>query len=247
MAAQKDVRIPKEAQRRINQLLAHWHLPQEFMTEIKAHRMPMTFSRRDTIFHQGADANVAYCVLSGLVKVYFALANGSQVIVRIAGPGDFVGILDGIGASGRRVQVFGVRAMTKVSLAIFTRDHARRLLKTMPSESLVASWKVSTPRGPCSLPRAPGPGLSFGDRLQWVFNHLASRYGARESQGILLRPELSHDDLAEMIASSRPMVTRLIAEFMEEGQVARRGKRYILLSTTGTNGFRPSSYDCPAN
>ena len=32
-----------------------------------------------------------------------------------------------------------------------------------------------------------------------------------------------------MIASSRPMVSRLIAESIEHGQLARQGKHYILL------------------
>jgi hypothetical protein len=35
-----------------------------------------------------------------------------------------------------------------------------------------------------------------------------------------------------MIASSRPMVSRLMAEMMRQRIIARQGKHYILLSTS---------------
>ena len=52
---------------------------------------------------------------------------------------------------------------------------------------------------------------------------------------MLLTVELSHDDLAEMIASSRPMVSRLIADMMDQRVIARQGKHYILLNNTAAS------------
>jgi biotin operon repressor len=42
-------------------------------------------------------------------------------------------------------------------------------------------------------------------------------------------PELSHDDLAEMIGSSRPMVSKLIADMSKEGSLVRGEKRRYIL------------------
>ena len=42
-------------------------------------------------------------------------------------------------------------------------------------------------------------------------------------------PELSHADLADMIGSSRPMVSRLIADMAEESLMLRQGKQFVLL------------------
>ena len=58
---------------------------------------------------------------------------------------------------------------------------------------------------------------------------LAKRAGVRDSEGIILIPEIGHEDLAEMIGCSRPMVSRLIAQMVESGLLARRGKKYVLL------------------
>jgi hypothetical protein len=40
---------------------------------------------------------------------------------------------------------------------------------------------------------------------------------------------LSHEDLAEMIGSSRPMVSKLIGDMIQEGLIARGGKRRFIL------------------
>ena len=44
-----------------------------------------------------------------------------------------------------------------------------------------------------------------------VINELAERFGPAEARGILLVPEFTHSDFAEMIASSRPMASKLMS------------------------------------
>jgi CRP/FNR family transcriptional regulator len=200
------------------------------MSRIIEHRSPVTFSKGEPIFVQGSAADVSYWVISGLVKVYFPLEDGTRVIVHIAGGGDFIGIVDGMGPNGRHMQALEAEAMTKVSVAIFTREHVLSMLKTMPPAGLVALMQdVNTAWSQAFSWCARFLGLPFRDRLLSTFEYLAGRHGVRESRGILLTLELSHDDLAEMIASSRPMVSRLIAEFIEHGELARQGRHYIVV------------------
>jgi len=234
--------IPEEALRRAQELLARWQISPELMAGIMEHRMPVTFAKGEPIFIQGSAADVAYCVLSGLVKVYYPVPDGTRVIVRVGGAGDFIGIVDAIGTSGRHVQALEAEAMTKVSVAIFTRDHVLAMLKTMPPAGLVALVQdINTTWSEVFAWCARFLGLSFRDRLWSIFEYLAARYGVRESRGILLTPELSHDDLAEMIASSRPMVSRLIAEFIEQGELARQGRHYILIDSANANSPHPQA------
>jgi Crp-like helix-turn-helix domain len=46
---------------------------------------------------------------------------------------------------------------------------------------------------------------------------------------VIITPELSHGDLAQMIGSSRPMVSRLMGEMAARHKIVRHGKQYILL------------------
>ena len=83
-----------------------------------------------------------------------------------------------------------------------------------------------------------------------MLKELGARLGVRDKRGILLMPELAHADLADMIGSSRPMVSRLIADMAEEGFLLRQGKQFVLIKPSpgsesdSANQLkdRPSSY-----
>jgi hypothetical protein len=66
-----------------------------------------------------------------------------------------------------------------------------------------------------------------------VLADLGSRFGVQEARGILLTPELAQEELAEMIGSSRPMVSKLLGEMAERSMIACQGRRYILLRGSG--------------
>jgi hypothetical protein len=64
-----------------------------------------------------------------------------------------------------------------------------------------------------------------------VLTELAERFGVPDSRGTLLMPELAQEELAEIIGSSRPMVSKLLTEMTERGILIREGRRHILLTT----------------
>jgi hypothetical protein len=72
-------------------------------------------------------------------------------------------------------------------------------------------------------------GLPFRERLQLVFDNLGLRVGVSDQRGVLLLPVLTHEDLAEMIGSSRPMVSRLISAMAEDGLLIRGEKQHLVL------------------
>jgi CRP-like cAMP-binding protein len=67
-----------------------------------------------------------------------------------------------------------------------------------------------------------------------VLRDLAQKFGVREARGTLLIPEFGHADFAEMIGSSRPMVSRLIAEMIANHRLAYDGKHYIVIGESAT-------------
>jgi CRP/FNR family cyclic AMP-dependent transcriptional regulator len=222
-------RIPEEARRRLGEQLTQWELPEEFVAELLDHHALVNYAKGEPLFLQGSTADVGFCILSGLVKLYSPNADGSRVVVALLGPGDLAGFTDYLQSNGRRAQAFEAQALTKVSVALFTRDYVMKALEKLSAQQLVtfferfnSSWS--------SLARSYTRflGMSFGERLQTVLANLAARFAVRDARGILLTVELSHDDLAEMIGSSRPMVSRLIADMMSQRTIARQGKNYIL-------------------
>ena len=240
-----------EAKCRLEMQLTEFGIPSKFVDEIIGHHTLVKYNKGSIIFCQGSPADLLFCVFTGLVKVYCPRSDGTRILVRLAGPGDLLGHVDYIDSKGRRAQVFEVEALTKCSIALYTREHVIKLLRSLDHaallqmiEQLNTAWSSIAQRFGTFL------GMSFQERLELVLKELGAKFGAKETRGILLIPELAHSDLADMIGSSRPMVSRLIAEMTKEGLLLRQGKQFILLerlaeekadSPSQLNG-RPNSF-----
>jgi len=230
-------RIPEEAQRRLADQLARWELPEEFVAELFGHHALVSYSKGDPLFLKGSTADVGFLILSGLVKLYSPNPDGSRVVVALIGPGDLAGFTDCVESNERRAQAFEAEAVTKASAALFTRDYVMKALQKLSSLQLVAVFeRFNTSWSSLACSYAQFLGMSFRQRLEKVFANLSARFAVKDARGNLLTLELSQDDLAEMIASSRPMVSRLIAEMMDQRIIARQGKHYILLNTSTARG-----------
>jgi len=218
-----------ETNGRLKKQICEFGLSAEVADNIIGHHTLVHYNKGAMVALQGAPADVLFCVINGLVKVYCARTNGTRILVKLAGPGDLVGYADYIDSSGYRAQVFEVEALTRTSVALFTREHISKILATLaPSVLLQVIERLNTAWSSMAQWFGTFLAMSFKERLELVLRELAVKFGVRDSRGILLTPELAHGDFADMIGSSRPMVTRLIAEMTDRGFLLRQGKRLVL-------------------
>ena len=211
--------------------LSRLNLPLDLVDELIERHIAVVFEKGAMAFCEGNTDGMIACILNGYVKVYCPVGDGNRTLVRLAGPGEIIGYSDYVDEKGRNARMFEVQVATKCTLALFSRDHVFRLLADLPQENLVSIlaalntfWSENLRFFTTLL------NLPFWDRLTIVLSDLAKRAGVRDSQGIILIPEVFHEDLAEMIGCSRPMVSRLIAQMIETGLLARRAKQYVLLN-----------------
>src|ERR1700720_819033 len=205
-------------------------LPLDLVDEVIERHIAVAFEKGALAFCEGNTDGMIACILSGYVKVYCPVGDGNRTLVRLAGPGEIIGYSDYIDEKGRNARLFEVQGATKCPLALFNRDHVARLLAALPTENLIAILAALNPFWSENLRFFTTLlNLPFWDRLTIVLSDLAKRAGVRDAEGIILIPEVFHEDLAEMIGCSRPMVSRLIAQMIESGLLARRGKQYVLL------------------
>jgi CRP-like cAMP-binding protein len=129
------------------------------------------------------------------------------------------------------VRRFEAWTASQCVLAIVTRDHVRNLLKSMTAEQLLTlSERMNSAAAEWVQYYATFLGLSYRERIEMVMAELGRKFGVPDSEGILLTFEPTHSDLAEMIGSSRPVVGRVLSEMIEDGEIGRRARKYILLS-----------------
>jgi CRP/FNR family transcriptional regulator, cyclic AMP receptor protein len=222
---------PSEFRTLLEEKLTGWNLPAELAAEIEEHSTPVTFEKGAIVFLHGAPADLVFWLRKGLVKLYLPHANGNRTLIAVARPGEPLGMVAKVDADGRSRQILEAQALTKCSLGLFSREHMTSLLRKLDNERVVqllgnlnATWSALFER------YAGFIGLSFRERLEIVFKGLGDRFGVEDRRGTLVILELSQEDLAEMIGSSRPMVSKVVGDMVEEGLLARSEQhRFILL------------------
>jgi CRP/FNR family transcriptional regulator, cyclic AMP receptor protein len=203
--------------------------------------MMVSFPKNAFIFRQGTPGDVIYWVKAGLVDVLCSDSRRGNLIVEIATPGDLLGFMDFVDASVGCRQMFDARARTRCEIGILTRDRIDLALAQLSAEALVSlgehinDWWSEKIKYWVKF-----AALSARERLELVLSRLGEKCGVDDIGGTLIVPEFSHEDFALMIASSRPMVSRLLAAMVAEGRLLRRHRRYILCKAPGEYGSASS-------
>jgi CRP-like cAMP-binding protein len=220
---------PIESGTQLTEILMSYGLSAETAAEIEDHLIPVTFEKGAVVFLRGTSADLLFWVLKGLVKLYLPFGNGNRTLVDLSRPGDLIGFVNEMDSKGCR-QVLEAQALTRCSIGLLSREHLAQLLRKVDRETAIrlleqfnTAWSTLFARYVAFI------GSSFRERLEQVLYSLGERFGASDRRGTLLVPELSHEDLAEMIGSSRPMVSKLIADMSNEGLLARGEKRRFIL------------------
>jgi CRP/FNR family transcriptional regulator, cyclic AMP receptor protein len=222
--------IPVQALTRLQTRLAPCNLPESFLAELLRRYTPVQYPRDSLILKHEASSDVVFLVLSGFVKIYLR-GPTRRILFRLAGPGDIIGHAALPGDEPATQSMLEGCVLTDCTLALFTRQQVVRALESLDSKTVVGLLEQASVWWYSGVERyVTLMGLSFRERLQAVLADLGARFGVKDARGVLLIPEITHDDLAEMIGSSRPMVSRLLEEMADQGLVERSGRRqYVLL------------------
>ncbi|HEY9157600.1 MAG TPA: Crp/Fnr family transcriptional regulator [Candidatus Binatus sp.] len=225
------LQVSAQAQEKLLSKLSSIGVARPAAAALLERHMLVRYPKGAELFSMGSPADVVFAVLAGLVKVHSSRPGSNPVLVELAGPGDLFGYADFAGADGGRSQLFGATAVTNCCVALFTRHQISEVLKGLEPEALLriaeainSMWSSVAYRYMTFL------GMSLRQRLEIVLDELAKRFGVPDSRGTVLLPELAQEELAEMIGSSRPMVSKLLTEMTERGLLIRQGRRHILIA-----------------
>jgi CRP-like cAMP-binding protein len=71
-------------------------------------------------------------------------------------------------------------------------------------------------------------GLALDERLGLALLELCSEFGIPDSRGMLLRICPSHEDLADLVGTTRSKVTHALGDFERRGMITRLGRRLVV-------------------
>jgi CRP/FNR family transcriptional regulator, cyclic AMP receptor protein len=183
------------------------------------------YRKGQIIFLEEETGNYMYMVLAGKVKVSKAGTGGRETILAIHRPGDFFGemsLLDGKTAPAT------VSAMEDAKIiSISGSDFHRYLLHNEKVLLQIINVLCSRLR---QVWQTQSLSSSTADaRIRRGIYDLAKKHGVRDAHGTIIDLKITHQELAEMVGTSRETVTRALARLKEQGILEIAQRRMTLL------------------
>ncbi len=176
------------------------------------------------VVYRDGDAARCFVVLHGLLRSFMSSRDGRQVTFRYGKAGAVMGLASVIGEP----LPLTIQAMTTTSVVAVRTDTLRRMLTTDPDLARVCAEELTRQLNQALEDVAQSAFLSVRQRLA---RHLLDM--ANESDGPHLVAQVSHQELADAIASSREVVTRTLHEMRLAGLIETGHDREVVLLDVG--------------
>jgi CRP-like cAMP-binding protein len=185
-----------------------------------------TFAASSPICLPADKADHVFLLAKGLVKVSHITADGKESILTFVEPGELFGELAIFDGNPRGELV---TAMQPSIVVMIPTEALHRLMNERADVSLCITKLVGLRRQRIERRLKNLLFLSNRDRLVHLLLELAEQFGVHTEDGIRLRIKLSHQELANLIGSTRESVTVVLGQLKAEGTVAG-GRCKILIS-----------------
>jgi CRP/FNR family transcriptional regulator, global nitrogen regulator len=197
------------------------------------------YGSEDDIFAPGDPDGHLYFVLSGTIRLYKIYGDYKEATVALLKDGDVFGELS-LQEEKTGQSVFA-QALTDVRVTVVRKSVLAEVLKRCPEFAfkLFASFserlKQSEEFTGCLLER------EVSARLTTLLQNLGHRFGETDGSATVLDIRLTHQDLANMIASTREAVSKVMSEFQREGLIEVRNRKIVLSPCMASDSLGGSS------
>ncbi len=183
------------------------------------------FAAKDMIFAPGDPDDQLYFLLEGTVRLYRIYGEYKEATVALLKDGGVFGELsleegpwqNVFAEALTDVRVIGVRKAILAEVVKRRPEFATKLFFSF-SERLRQSDEV--------IESLLDRGVSA--RLATLLSNLGNRFGETNGTGTVLKVRLTHQDLANMIVSTREAVSKVMSEFQRDGVIETRNRRIIV-------------------
>ena len=174
---------------------------------------------------EGQTPRGVYVLCHGRAKLTTTNRDGKTLILRIAQPGEILG-LDAV-ISGRPYE-FTVETLNASQLAFIGREDFLRFLRHHADACLCVAQHLSRD---CQTAyesiRSIGLSHSVPEKLARLLLHW-SEEGKAESGSIRFKLTLTHEEMAQLIGSSRETVTRILSDFRKRRLLELQGSTMVV-------------------
>ncbi len=193
------------------------------LEEIAAHLIERRFPKHTTVVEEGLAGDYMYVIRQGRVKVTKASEDGREKIMQFMETGDFFGEMALLSNDPRSASVKTLEP--SVLLALSRRDFIEQLRQS-PDLALAVIGELTDRLRETNEQASSMSFQGVKDRTRGLFERIAREEPARAGQR--MTPAMTHQQIADMIGTSRETVTRAIKQLKDDGWLGQEGKRYVI-------------------
>ena len=201
-------------------------LGEDQLTALEARCRIRKYPRATPVYLPSDHADSVLLLAEGRVKIGSFTEEGKQTILTFIEPGEIFGELSILGSEQREEYA---ETVEKSTVILISGEVIQQLLAENPDVSLGVTRLFGLRRRRIERRLKYLLFKSNRERLVHLLLELAEQYGQTTKEGVELRIKLSHQDLANIIGSTRETVTVVLGELQAEGRL-KLGRRKIVLS-----------------
>jgi CRP/FNR family transcriptional regulator, cyclic AMP receptor protein len=187
-----------------------------------------SFAKGTTLFDEGGRSNDVFVICTGQVKLFCTSKEGKTLILKIAMPGDVLGLGAVISGSAyevtaETVQPTQIKSIKREEFLAFLKMHGEGSLHA--AKALSDDYKAAFFDARRLALSGSAAGRLAGVLLDW--GKTAAACGKFEMRFTMA---LTHEELANMVGSSRETVTRMLTRFKKDHLIQVHGSSILILA-----------------
>lgn len=172
------------------------------------------FAKGDFVFRAGAPGSNVYFLKSGKVKICQPSPLGREVILWFCFPGEIFGLAEVARGGGR---VVSAQACEQSEVLAIAHEQFKSFLAGHPQTALLSMQVLSSRLRILGEMFVNLVADDVSTRIAKLILRLSARYGTRVGKEIFLNIPLTHQEIADMIGTSRQTVTSALSALKRQG------------------------------
>jgi len=201
-------------------------LPGEQLREFESLKYSTVFPKGAMLFVEGQSPRGVFMLCSGRVKLTTCSGEGKALITQVAEAGELLGLSATV--SGRPYEVTA-ETLAPCQVNFVRREDFLRFMNRNGSACFRAAEHLShNYHNTHEQVRSLGLSHSASEKMAKLLLEWCARTGKESERGIQLKLTLTHEEIAQIIGSSRETVTRLLGEFKRKQIIYVKGSTLII-------------------
>jgi len=205
-------------------------LPKPSLEDLEKIKYASAYPQGAVLFVEGQAPRGIYIVCSGRVKLSTTSRDGKTLILRIAEAGEVLGLHATV--SGKTYELTA-ESLQPCQLDFIRRDDFLKFLQNHGDACLRAAQHLSQNcQSAYEMIRSLGLSHSVSEKVARLLLEWASD-GDATKDGIRIKVSLTHEEIAQLIGTSRETVTRVLGEFREKNLAQLHGSTLLIRNKAG--------------